>query len=153
MSKPLTYIDGAGRHRCATCGDVVQAATCICHAPEWTHATVKEELNKLSLLHWGVEYNGNVEIVKTNWQLKKAAFTWSETGGYAAILLSRPVLAATPRKEMRGYLLHELVHWWQHKNGLPFHDTDPEFIRECVRVGAPISDEQSAKEAARRVLA
>lgn len=53
-----------------------------------------------------------------------------------------------PRSEVLDALLHELVHWYLFTQGLPFGDGDEDFVKEALRVGAPISGTREAQRAA-----
>ncbi|WP_342439278.1 hypothetical protein NSS79_10395 [Paenibacillus sp. FSL L8-0436] len=66
--------------------------------------------------------------------------------------MSTTVNAEIGAAAAEGNLLHELVHWRLNTLGLPFDDTDSEFIAECIRVGAPISQDRRAQAAYQRYM-
>jgi predicted SprT family Zn-dependent metalloprotease len=152
MAAPTTYIDGAGRTRCGKCGEHMKTKTCTCSKSGWDQHMIMTLLQRLSYLHWGVEYQGNVEIVKRRWKWTRAQFVYDRKSDYMAVRVSEPLLKEMPPSQTQGFLLHELVHWRLYTTGQPFHDTDTEFVKECLRVGAPLSQTKEAMAAARRVF-
>ncbi|WP_010494984.1 hypothetical protein [Paenibacillus elgii] len=108
--------------------------------------------NEMCRRHWGVDYTGTIELVNREWKAAEARYGWRGTE-YRAIRMSRKTNARLTREDVLGNLLHELVHWRLHTLGVPFDDTDDEFIAECLRVDAPLSYAKGAQQAYRTYLA
>lgn len=107
--------------------------------------------NDLARKHWGVDYTGTLALVNRPWRRRFACFRFSRhDDSIREIRMSAHENAARPEEDVIGSLLHELVHWRLLSLGLPYNDTDYEFIAECLRVDAPISQARSAQEAYRR---
>lgn len=66
------------------------------------------------------------------------------------IRMSKPKNDAHDSEWVYGNLLHELVHWRLKTKGIPFRDDDREFVKECIRVGAPFSETQKAQAAVKK---
>lgn len=113
---------------------------------------LKRIANELALEHWGVPYTGKFELVNRKWRRMNGCFIFNNKTGEHSIRMSSKVNAERTREEVIGTLLHELVHWRLWSLGLPAHDSDDEFIAECIRVGAPISGSKIAKQAHERYL-
>ncbi|WP_338532630.1 hypothetical protein RBB83_17475 [Paenibacillus peoriae] len=103
--------------------------------------------NELARKHWGVDYTGTLVLVNRPWRRILACFRFNNATGLREIRMSAHENAARPEEDVIGSLLHELVHWRLLSLGLPYNDTDYEFISECLRVDAPISQARSAQEA------
>ncbi|SDI28874.1 hypothetical protein [Alteribacillus bidgolensis] len=95
--------------------------------------------NDMCLKHWGVEYSDQIELVHTNWSVQNAVFIYDRGTGERIIRMSTKRNAIRSKEGVLQSLLHELVHWRLHLQGLPCRDEDPEFIEECINVGANIS--------------
>ncbi|WP_263560522.1 hypothetical protein [Paenibacillus polymyxa] len=106
--------------------------------------------NDLARKHWGVDYTGTLVLVNRPWRRILACFRFNNATGLQEIRMSAHENAARSEEDVIGSLLHELVHWRLLSLGLPYNDTDYEFISECLRVDAPISQARSAQEAYRR---
>jgi hypothetical protein len=112
--------------------------------------------NEISQEHWGIDYTGIIDLTNRRWK--------RVDGRFSAPLLSQihvaePIIAFCSKRnaertqeEVKGSLLHELVHWRLWSLGLPHRDTNKEFIAECLRVGAPISKSGKAQDALKRHL-
>lgn len=114
---------------------------------------LKQHADELAMKHWGVAYTGELKLVKTKWKSTNGQYMYTDTDGNSTqviIMSSHRNAQRTPEK-VSGTLLHELVHWRMHQSGLPFHDDDTEFIKECYRVGAPISGVQYAQKTAEKI--
>ncbi|MFS0841239.1 hypothetical protein [Paenibacillus sp. 1P03SA] len=108
--------------------------------------------NELCRKHWGVDYTGDIELVNRRWTRTNGQFIFYGQSTQK-IVMSRVRNAYRTREEILGTLLHELVHWRLLNLGQMGRDTDISFIRECVRVGAPISGAKNAQNAYKRYLA
>lgn len=98
--------------------------------------------------HWNVPFTGRIEIVKTKWRWQLGCFI----PALETICFSEWRNRERWRFQVYDTLLHELVHWRLFKTGRPYRDTDPEFVRECLRVGAKLSGAKAAQGAAKKVL-
>lgn len=116
-------------------------------ADPFTVAELHEHARLLSQYHWGVPYDGQIEIVKQDWKRRLGII---DLGG-PTIKFSRPVNKRVGKEYVLKILLHELVHWWQYSQNRPFWDDDIEFIQECLRVGAPVSGTQDVKKTLRKM--
>ncbi|KOS00439.1 hypothetical protein [Paenibacillus polymyxa] len=104
--------------------------------------------NDLARKHWGVDYTGTLVLVNRPWRRRFACFRFSRhDDSVREIRMSAHENAASTEEEVRDALLHELVHWRLHMLGLPARDTDEEFIAECIRVGAMLSEAGNAQKA------
>lgn len=115
--------------------------------------------NEMCRKWWGTEYTGTISLVKRNWKRQFAAFRYWDRGARTTIEMSTKVNESLPREEVLGNLLHELVHWRLFTTTLERDgfdrawtvagDDSPEFVRECIRVGAPFSGTKKAQQAAK----
>jgi len=106
-----------------------------------------DHANRLCRKHWSTNFTGKIELVNRDWKRRIGYFTGYDDG--ATILrFSRKVNARLPRSEVLDTLLHELVHWYLFTQGLPCGDGDEDFVKEALRVGAPISGTREAQRAA-----
>jgi SprT-like protein len=103
--------------------------------------------NELARRHWGVDYTGTLRLTRRYWRQQEACYAWALDLSRQEIRMSTTVNAEIGAAKAEGNLLHELVHWRLNTLGLPFDDTDSEFIAECIRVGAPISMDRRAQVA------
>jgi predicted SprT family Zn-dependent metalloprotease len=117
-----------------------------------------QHANELSLQHWGVEYTGMIELTNRRWKNINGRYL-AMVGPEAElipesriIVMSRKRNAERSIEEVLGTLLHELVHWRLHSTGVNHRDGHFEFIAECLRVGAPISQSLSAQFAFKRYM-
>lgn len=104
--------------------------------------------NELARKHWGVAYTGNITLVNYKWRACLGIYDSS----CCTIRMSAQTNAEYSEEEITDTLLHELVHWWLHSLGEPFCDEDEEFIAECLRVGASLSNAPSAVRAYERYV-
>lgn len=102
---------------------------------------------------WGISFTGRIELINRKWRCYYGKFHYRTDDPSASFVrMSRKTNAERTKDEVLRTLLHELVHWRNFMTGLPFDDTDDEFIRECIRVGASISGTQSAQAAYKRFI-
>ncbi|WP_036708774.1 hypothetical protein [Paenibacillus pinihumi] len=110
--------------------------------------------NEMSLRHWGVPFTGTLNLTNRRWKRTHGMFLrWASDPARTMIQMCTSMNASRPREEVLKTLLHELVHWRLYTTGVPCRDTDLEFVAECVRVGASISQTKSAQAAYKRYLA
>jgi len=116
--------------------------------------------NEMCRKWWGVDYTGTIRLVDADWKRRWAVFRFSRNdNSLREIRMSRKVNAKLSRSTVLDNLLHELVHWriftetWrQHgtaKASAAADDGSPEFVRECLRVGASLSGTNKARHAAK----
>lgn len=105
--------------------------------------------NEMCRKWWGVDYTGTIRLTNVNWRRREACFAHTTDKRVQEIRMSRKVNARFTREYVLGNLLHELVHWRLFTQGIPHMDDDPEFVRECIRVGAPFSHTKKAQFAAK----
>ncbi|KIL35157.1 hypothetical protein SD71_16150 [Cohnella kolymensis] len=104
--------------------------------------------NELANKHWGVDYTGKIELTNRKWTNRNGHFIARSPSTHEPIIgMSRKRNAERTEEAVKGTLLHELVHWRLYTCGIPHRDVSHEFIRECLRVGAPISKAARAQRA------
>lgn len=108
--------------------------------------------NELARRHWGVEYTGTIRLTRRYWSRMEACYAWSHDLSRQEIRMSTAGNVEVGPDATEANLLHELVHWRLHTLGVPFDDVDDEFIAECLRVGAPISEGRREQVAYRLYL-
>jgi Zn-dependent peptidase ImmA (M78 family) len=114
--------------------------------------------NELSQKHWGVDYTGAIELTNRHWKNFNGKYICTmldfknPPARHKIIAMSKKRNAERTDAEVLGTLLHELVHWRLHTTGVPYRDSNPEFIKECLRVGAPISQSSSAQWAYKQYM-
>ena len=108
------------------------------------YAFAKEQ----ALLHWNREFDIEIELVNTRWRRTNGMYIQNIETGRNWIRMSKKANAARTWDDVKGTLLHELVHWHLHTMGMPYRDSDIEFAKECFRVGAPISGSKIARKTA-----
>lgn len=109
--------------------------------------------NEMCQRWWGVNYTGRIVLVNRYWKRAYGMFRYSiDNPSDCEIRMNRKVNAERSRQDVLETLLHELAHWRHTMIGAPSHDTDPEFIAECIRVGAQISDADNAQQAYERYI-
>lgn len=128
-----------GEPKCQGCveGSVEKGA-----AGTWTLDELVEHARELSMRHWGTPYDGKIEIVNHDWKRMVACIFVPRPHSAdqtIRIRFSKKVNKRVGKERILRGLLHELVHWWMFTQNLPYHDDDSEFIKECIRVGAPVS--------------
>lgn len=111
------------------------------------YAFAKEQ----ALLHWNRDFNIEIELVKTPWRSTRGMYIQNIETGRNWIRMSKKKNSTRTWDDVKATLLHELVHWHLHTSGMPYRDSDIEFARECLRVGAPISGSKIAKKTAARI--
>lgn len=106
--------------------------------------------DELALKWWGVKYDGIIELRNRRWKNINGRF-WAPFPGNKNVL---PIIEMCKKRnsqrteeEVKGTLLHELVHWRLFSLGIPHRDTDKEFVEEAIRVGAPFSKSGKAQRA------
>lgn len=109
--------------------------------------------NEMARKHWGVDFTGTIVLVPYRWRSRLAAFRFKPVDPtFQEIRMSAKVNATLTKEQVLDNLLHELVHWRLYTLGRPFDDTDEEFIRECERVGASLSEATAAQKAYQRYI-
>ncbi|WP_240374909.1 hypothetical protein [Bacillus piscicola] len=111
-----------------------------------------ELANEMSQKHWGIDYTDNIELVDDDWIQQNAVFIYDRKTRERTIQMSAKRNAGRSKDAVLKSLLHELVHWRLHSTGKPCRDEDPEFIEECLRVGASISLAKKAQLALEQFL-
>lgn len=102
---------------------------------------------------WNREFDIQIILTSANWRSMMGCYMhYLDNSRSPFIKMSSVVNARQSLKETFDTLLHEMVHWHLHTSGLPYGDSDEVFIRECLRVGAPISGTNVARKALRKVL-
>ncbi|MFF2531537.1 hypothetical protein ACFVS2_21755 [Brevibacillus sp. NPDC058079] len=101
--------------------------------------------NELAQIHWNIPYTGKIELVDARWKRTGAKVI---LGKIPIIRMSRSVNERMGSEKIKQFLLHELVHWYLYSNGKPYDDDAEEFVKECIRVGAPFSATKKARWAA-----
>lgn len=114
-----------------------------------------EVANELSLKWWNVPYDGVIEVRNRRWKNTNGQLL--APGGLERTLCIPPIIQMCSKRnsnrtdeEIRGTLLHELVHWRLWSLGTQHYDTSRAFVKEAIRVGAPISGSKSARKAYER---
>ena len=104
--------------------------------------------------YWGVEMTCPIVWVDREWKRMNASFRYSYNpeDDFCEIRLNHRVRERLGDSEYMAILKHELAHWYLRSTGQPNDDDDPEFIRECIRIGAPISGTKKAQRAYEQVL-
>lgn len=103
--------------------------------------------------YWGVEFDCRIIFVNREWKRLNASFRYWIDGSDCEIRLNLKRHDLYGAEEYLKILKHEMVHWYLWREGKSNGDDDPEFIRECLRVGASISSTKKAKQAYQRVVA
>lgn len=111
--------------------------------------------DELALKWWGVKYDGIIELRNRRWKNINGRF-WaplpSNKNALPIIEMCKKRNSERTIEEVKGTLLHELVHWRLFSLGIPHRDIDPEFIKEAIRVGAPISKTRKAQRAYKKYM-
>ena len=109
--------------------------------------------NEMCRKHWGIEFTGKITLTNRRWTRTQGRFRWwKKEPGRCQIEMSAKTNAGLSREAVMDTLLHELVHWRLYTAGSPYSDQDPEFIAECLRVGASLSGARYAQNAYQRYL-
>ena len=103
--------------------------------------------------YWDVEMTCPIVWVDREWKRRNAVFRHGRNpgGGLCEIRMNHRVRERKGDAEDMLILKHELAHWYLWSTGQPNDDDDPEFIRECIRIGAPISGTEKAQKAFERL--
>jgi len=118
-----------------------------------TLAELQSAAEEMCQRWWNVSFTGEIAIVNYRWTRMRGQFRyWRNEPGCTLIRLSSKMNDTRTREEVLGTLLHELVHWRLYTTGRPCSDRDFEFVAECLRVGAPISEATAAQHAYSRYL-
>jgi hypothetical protein len=111
--------------------------------------------NEISQDHWGIDYTGIIEMTNRKWTRLNGRFM--APNALPLEFEADPIIGFSAKRnaertidEVKGTLLHELVHWRLWSLGIPHRDTDKEFIAECLSVRAPISKGRKAQDAFKR---
>ncbi|MGG3803140.1 SprT-like domain-containing protein [Metabacillus fastidiosus] len=100
---------------------------------------------------WNREFDISIVLYKRKWRRRLAAYCVYLDGSQKPFIkMSQIVNQSRTRKEIFDILLHEMVHWHLHTTGQPFSDGDQNFVAECLKVGAPISEVQKAQKALKK---
>lgn len=103
--------------------------------------------------YWDVELTCPIEFVNREWVSTRAYFASNRETGECKIVMNHKVNQRRGTGPTIETLKHELTHWYLWSIGEPYGDDDPEFIRECLRIGASISGTKKAQEALKKVCA
>lgn len=108
--------------------------------------------DELSMKWWNVPFDGVIELKNRRWKNINGRFLRSmhENTSFeipAIIQMCTKRNGDRTEEEVKGTLLHELVHWRLFTLGVPHRDSDKEFVAEAIRVGAPISGAKKAQKA------
>jgi SprT-like protein len=112
--------------------------------------------DELAQKWWSRSYTDTIQLTNRRWARTNGRFWASIPVGVEKISFiefSRKRNAGRTMEEVKGTLLHELVHWHLFTSGKPHRDSDREFVEECLRVGAPISQSIRAQAALDRFMA
>lgn len=157
MRRPGSFINGRGEVVCTTCGTPIKRRKCECTKKRGSGtgnislAALEEAAEEMCRKHWGIDCGVRIVLVDRAWSSQMACYRiWIEKGTVTdrEIRMSKAINAQYSRKKVLGFLLHELVHWRLETSGRPYHDSDEEFVAECMRVGAPLSGTKEAQKAA-----
>ena len=118
------------------------------HLPQTDLNTLYSFAKEQALLHWNREFDIEIELVNTPWRRTRGMYIQNIETGRNWIRMSRKTNTTRSWEDVKGTLLHELVHWHLHTSDMPYRDRDIEFARECLRVGAPISGSKIARKTA-----
>jgi predicted SprT family Zn-dependent metalloprotease len=103
--------------------------------------------------YWGVKLTCPIVFVNREWKSTYAYFQCNKETRECKIVMSHKVNERRPITDVLATLKHELAHWYLWSTGKPHDDDDEEFIRECLRIGASISQTRKAQLAYRRYCA
>ncbi|MFF5993689.1 hypothetical protein AAGS61_02890 [Lysinibacillus sp. KU-BSD001] len=102
---------------------------------------------------WNRKFDIQIVLTSADWRRQNGCYIhYTDNSRPPFIKMSAVKNARRSKEEVYKTLLHELVHWHMHTSGLPCKDTDEDFVRECIRVGAPISGTKIAREALRKTM-
>ena len=124
----------------------------VLRSGDFTLEELYDHANDMSWKHWGVPFHDTIELVNEDWSVQNAVFIYDRKTGERTIQMSTERNVIRSEEGVLKSLLHELVHWRLHSLGLPCRDEDPEFIEECLRVGANISLAKKAQLAYQQFL-
>lgn len=120
---------------CRTCVELINHHNTI-YGNELNQTQLNTLAHELTQKHWNMKFTGHVHLAQSKiWKRRIALYTYATE----TITLNRANNLHMSREEIIGALLHELTHWYCFKTNKPYSDVDEYFIRECVRVGAPVS--------------
>lgn len=112
---------------------------------------LEREAQRMCREHWNVEFTGAIEVKRRKWRRSRGQFLFSRKDKtYHVVRMCADMNGTRLYSDILRTLLHELVHWRLWSQGLPASDTDYEFIAECLRVGASLSDAIYAQDAYKR---
>lgn len=131
---------GAAEHSRAT----ARAATARRRRVSRTHpddlpfvASVAEWHSELNALHFGGALGAVTFRVSRRMRRRLGHYELGRNGAPSEIAISVLHIRRDGLDAARSTLLHEMVHQWQHENGLPV-DHGAAFRRMCCVVGAPV---------------
>lgn len=110
----------------------------------------REEAKRIAAEYWDVELTCPINFVNRKWKRMNACLRIYGDTGECEIVLNHKRHEELGVDEYLPILKHELVHWYLWTNGEPCDDDDPEFIRECFRIGASFSYTQRAQKALKK---
>lgn len=103
-----------------------------------------------ALLQWNRDFDITIELVDRDWRRTNGMYIRDIETGQNFIRMSKKRNQKRTWDNVKGTLLHELVHWHLHTSGIPHRDSDIEFARECIRIGAPFSGTKIAQETGKK---
>lgn len=116
------------------------------HKVETYYRKLAEEI---AYEYWGVELTCPIIFVNRKWKRRNACFRYyiDPNEGGCEIILNHQVRERLGDDKYLRILKHELVHWYLWSTKQPHDDGDEVFVRECLRLGASISETKKAKKA------
>lgn len=96
--------------------------------------------------YWNRDFDGKVELVNQDWKRQMGCYVTCRDGR-KLIRMSRVRNLRSSNEAVLGTLKHELVHWFLHTTNKNFDDESEEFVKECLRIQAPLSHAKSAQAA------
>lgn len=107
----------------------------------------REQAKKIAKEHWGVELTCPITFVNRVWKRRSACFIVNNEAKECEIRLNHKIHDKIGYEGYLPILKHELFHWYLWSIEEPVSDVDPEFVRECIRIGAAISRTKKAQRA------
>jgi hypothetical protein len=149
---------------CIKCGEPLHYKyPCKCkreleEGDDYSDPITERELTAHAILKcrelWDIDFDIPIVFVNREWKRKGASIrvdTSSVPLHPIEIRFSKPLVKKWSREKTYKLLLHELVHWYLIKTRQPFEDDHEVFIRECLKVNAPLSKSNKVKEAVKRL--
>lgn len=111
----------------------------------------RKQAEEIAREYWDVEMTCPIVWVNREWKRMNACFrVWRDTDK-CEIRLNHGVRDEMGDDEYLPILKHEMAHWYLWSTGQPYGDGDPEFVRECLRIGGALSATKKAQRAHERV--